>query len=202
MKLDEYGLALVGGNADSGIIDIDAQLGAAAPAPDQHAASQCVLDGVGNEILQQPPQQAPIGPDAERTRHENQVKALAAGKRSEVGLKPEKKLVDSEAHDLGLHRAGVEPGDFEQRRKDVFDGLKRCVDIGDERRFAESLACSTYRGGKGEALHEARHVEPGGVQRLKNVMARGGEEFRLRQVGGFSGRLCLGEFRIEMLKLD
>src|SRR5215813_12888714 len=122
--------------------------------------------------------------------------------RSEVGLKPEKKLVDSEAHDLGLHRAGVEPGDFEQRRKDVFDGLKRCVDIGDERRFAESLACSTYRGGKGEALHEARHVEPGGVQRLKNVMARGGEEFRLRQVGGFSGRLCLGEFRIEMLKLD
>src|SRR5713101_1096402 len=57
-------------------------------------------------------------------------------------------------------------------------------------------------GGWGEALDEARDIEPGGVQRLNDVMARGGEESRLRQVGGLGGRLCFGEFSIEVLELD
>src|SRR5215831_13815356 len=100
MELGEYGAALVRWNADAGIVDIDPQRPAATPAPDQDAARHSVFDRVGDEILQEPAQKAPIRPYAERTGHESEVKTLAAGERREIGLDAEKQLVDPEARDL------------------------------------------------------------------------------------------------------
>src|SRR5262249_10638749 len=137
------------------------------------------------EILQQPAQQAPIGPDAERTGYENQIKALAAGERREIGLEPEQQLVDPEAADVGRHCAAVESGDFEQRHKNILDSLERCVDLGDELRLPIPAHPSSASGG--ETFDEARDIEPGGIQRLNNVMARGGKESRFRQIGGLGG---------------
>ena len=48
-------------NAEAGVVDVDAQLAAAAPAADQHAALRRVFDRVGDEVLQQPAQQPPVG---------------------------------------------------------------------------------------------------------------------------------------------
>ena len=38
--------------------------------------------------------------------------------------------------DLGLHRAGVEPRNVEQRAEDLFDGVERGVDVADQLRIA------------------------------------------------------------------
>src|SRR6185312_15399007 len=53
-------------NADAGVADVDAQLTAAPSAADQHAARRRVFDGVGDEILHQPPQQPAVGTHHQR----------------------------------------------------------------------------------------------------------------------------------------
>src|SRR5262249_21680278 len=99
----------------------------------------------------------------------------------EVEFEPAEQLVDPEACNLGFHRAGIEPRDFEQSREDILDGLKRGVDVGDELRFAPTLAFPASLGGErgGEAFDKACDVQPRSVQGLKDVMARGGQESRL-----------------------
>src|SRR5262249_4982996 len=53
-------------NAKSGIVNADAQPSAVATAADKHATLRGVFDCVGYEILQQSPQQTPVGLDRER----------------------------------------------------------------------------------------------------------------------------------------
>ena len=76
--------------------------------------------------------------------------------------------------DLRLHRAGIEPRDVEQRGQDLLDGLQRGVDVVGEASQSPVVAV---------ALHQGRRVEARGVERLQDVVARGGEEARLRDVG-------------------
>src|SRR5215475_6667150 len=102
-------MALVGRNANAGIVDVDAQALASTPTTDQNAARSGIFDGVGDEILQQPAQQSPVRPYVERTRHENQIKALVAGERGKVELETAEQLVDPEGCDFRFHSAGVEP---------------------------------------------------------------------------------------------
>src|SRR5947209_19967034 len=54
MKLLEDLAALDDGNADAGVVDADLHPMPAPPATDQHAAARGVVDGVGNQVLQQP----------------------------------------------------------------------------------------------------------------------------------------------------
>src|SRR5215468_831411 len=181
MKFGEHSLALVRWNADSRIEDIDAQPLPAAAAADQNAPGSRILDGVGNEVLQHPTQQPPIGPYVERTRHDDEIKALVASERRKIGLESAKQLVNPEACNFGFHRAGIQPRDLEQSGEDVLDGFERGVDVGNELRLAPTLPSPASGGGKGggEAFDEARHIEPCGIQRLKDVMACGGKKSRL-----------------------
>ena len=71
-----------------------------------------------------------------------------------------------------LHRAGVEARDVEQRGQDLLDRVERGVDVLGEPRVA----------GVAVALDERGGVEPRGVERLQDVVARRGEEARLRDV--------------------
>ena len=119
-------------NAEAGVVDVDAQLAAAAPAADQHAALRRVFDRVGDEVLQQPAQQPAVGAHRERAGHEHELEALLARQRRELDLELAQQLVDAEADDLRLHRAGVEPRDVEQRAEDLLDRLERGVDVADE----------------------------------------------------------------------
>ena len=66
VELREDAALLGARNADPGIVDVDAQLAAAPAAADQHAALRRVFDGVGDEVLQQAPQQPAVRADRER----------------------------------------------------------------------------------------------------------------------------------------
>ena len=61
-------------NAEAGVVDVDPQLAARAPAADQHAALRRVLHRVGDQVLQQPAQQAAVGAHAERAGHERRAR--------------------------------------------------------------------------------------------------------------------------------
>ena len=75
----------------------------------------------------------------------------------------------------GLHRAGVEPRNVEQRAEDFLDRLERGVDIADEPRV---LAAAL-------PLDQAGDVEPRGIERLQDVVARRGKEAGLGDIGVF-----------------
>ena len=98
---------------------------------------------------------------------------LLARERRELDLELAQQLVDAEADDLRLHRAGVEPRDVEQRAEDLLDRLERGIDVADESRV---LAAAL-------PLDQAGDVEPRGIERLQDVVARGGEKARLGDVG-------------------
>src|SRR5207247_6153518 len=68
--------ALENGNADAGVINADLQRLVVAPATDQHASARSIFDGVGDQVLQQPPQQQTIGFHRQRAGHESQLQPL------------------------------------------------------------------------------------------------------------------------------
>ena len=65
MEFAEDDLLLRCRNAEAGVVDVDAQVPAPQPAADQHAAARVYLIAFGDEVLQQPPQQPPVGADGE-----------------------------------------------------------------------------------------------------------------------------------------
>ena len=132
MEFAEDHLLLRRRNAEPGVVDVDAQVAAPKPAADQHAALRRVFDRVGDEVLQQPPQQAAVGADGQRAGHESQIEAFLARQRREFDLELAQHLVDAEADELRPHRAGVEPRDVEQRAENLLDRVERGIDIADQ----------------------------------------------------------------------
>ena len=112
-----------------------------APAADQHAALRRVFDRVGDEVLQQPPQQPPVGADGERAGHELQIEALLARERREFDLELAQQFVDAEADELRPHRAGVEPRNVEQRAENLLDRFERGIDVADQPRRPRRSPC-------------------------------------------------------------
>ena len=101
------------------------------------------------------------------------VEPLLARERRELDLELAHQLVDAEARDLRPHRAGIEPRNVEQRAEDLLHGFERGIDVRDEPRV---LAAAL-------PLDQAGDVEPRRIERLQDVVARGGEEARLGDVG-------------------
>ena len=144
-----------------------------------------VFDGVGDEILQQPPQQPPVRAHRQRARHEDEVETLLTRQRREFDLQPLQQFVDAEVGHFRLHRAGIEPRNVEQRGEYLFDRFERSIDV----LHQTGVLAGTL------ALDQAGDVEARGVERLQDVVARRGDEARLRDVGlvGFGlGALQLG----------
>ena len=110
-----------------------AAVAAAGAAADQHAALGRVFDGVGDEVLQQPPQQPPIGlhrePSRARIRAEPLLAAPAARTRPRAGASSSSMR---KANDFRLHGSGVEPRNVEQRAEYLLDGVERGIDIADQ----------------------------------------------------------------------
>ncbi len=145
MEFLEDRLLLGARDAEPGVVDVDAQPPPPAPAADQHAALGRVLDRVRDQVLQQPPQQPAVGSHRERAGHEVELQPLLLRQRREFDLELAQQLVDAEADDLGLHRAGVEPRDVEQRAEDFLDRVERGVDIADELRILAARAWRSTR---------------------------------------------------------
>src|ERR1700728_344132 len=191
VELLEHRAALAERNADTGVVDLDAQALAASPASHQHAPRRRVFDRVGDEILQQSPQQAAVRTHRQRARHEDDVETLFPRQRRKFHLEALQQFVDAEIGHLRLHRAGVEPRNVEQGGEYLLDRLERGVDVAHEIAiFAAALA-----------FDQAGHVKTRGIERLQDVVARGGDETRLRGVGFV--RLGLGalKFGIEPRQL-
>ena len=84
-------------DAEAGIVDVDAQASAPPAAADQHAALGRVFDGVGDQVLQQPAQQAAVGAHRQRAWHEDELQPLLARQRRELDLELAQQFVDPEA---------------------------------------------------------------------------------------------------------
>ena len=132
MEFDEDVAPLRLGDADAGVIDVDAQVIAAPPAADQHAARRRVFDRIGDQILHQPAQQPAVGAHHQRARHVFEFDAFGGGQRREFELDLAHEFVDAEAGEFRAHRAGVEPRHVEQRAEDFLNGLERGIDIVDQ----------------------------------------------------------------------
>ena len=187
MELLEYLAALQGRNTDAGVVDLDLQRRAVAPAADQHAAVRGIFDGVRDEVLQQPPQQQPVGLHRQRAGHECELQPLGACGGGKFDFQRAHQVGHLEARDRRRHGAGIEPRDVEQRAEDLLDRLEGIVDVFDQPRILAAVL----------ALDQARDVEPRRVQRLQDVVAGGGQKPRLRDVGVFRGAFRERELRIE-----
>ena len=151
---------------NSAIVDVDAQRPVLPPAAHQHAAFQRVLDRIRHQILQEPAQQPAVQLHRKRAVHEIEPQAFALRQRRELDLELPQDVIDPEADEFRLHRAGVEPRDVEQRADDLLDGIKRRVDIADELGwFAAALT-----------FDQAGDVKPRGIERLQDVVAGRGQE--------------------------
>src|SRR5262249_10188462 len=82
-EFDEHGLLLRIRDAHAGVENVDPKLAALASTSNQHTACRRVLDRVGHEVLQQPPQQPAVGTNDLRAGHEAEFEALLAGERAE-----------------------------------------------------------------------------------------------------------------------
>ena len=191
VELLEHRAALAVRNADAGIVDIDAQLAAAAPAADQHAAHGRVFDGVGDEVLQKPPQQAAIRTHRERARHEVQLQAFLAGQRRKFDVEPLQQLVDTEIGHFRLHGAGIEPRNVQKCGENLFDGFEGGVDV------LHQVAVLGFIVGLALALDQTGDVEPRRIERLQDVMARRGDETGLRHIGLVGFGLSAFELGVE-----
>ena len=187
MKFLEDFAALDHGNADAGIKNPNLQGLAVAPATDQHAPARGVFDGVGDQILQQPPQQQPIGLHRKRAGHETQFKSLGAGDRCKLDFQRTHQVAHLETGDRRRHGAGVQPRNIQESAKDLLDGFQRLINVFDQSRvFAAVLA-----------LHQACGIEPCRVERLQNVVACGSEKSRLGDAGVFGRALRLRQLGIQ-----
>ena len=173
VELLEHGAPLRLRDADAGVADIDAQARAAAPAADQHAARWRIFDRVRNQVLQQAPQQAPVGAHREPSRARRRGRDLSRAPAARIPLRAAHQFVDAEIGHFRLHRAGIEPRNVEQRGEYLLDRFERGVDVADELGVLAGAL----------ALDQAGDVEPCGIERLQDVVARGGEEARLGDVG-------------------
>ena len=176
--------ALLRGNADAGVIDGDLQRLAVAAAADQHASARGIFDRVGNEVLQQPPQEGAVGFHRQRAGHEGQLQSLGARDRRKFDFERAHQIAHLEAGDRRRHRAGVEPRDVQERTEDFLDRLEGIVDVFDQPRILAAVL----------AFDETRDIQPRRIERLQDVMAGGRQKPGLRDVGVLCGALGLRQF--------
>src|SRR5262249_35832156 len=160
VKLDEDVAPLGLRNADTGVVDVDADVIAAAPATEQHTARGRVFDGGGYEVLQQPAERAGVGQGHKSAGGEGEGGRLCCGKGGKFELDLAHHLVDTEACEFRTQRAGIETRHVEKRAENFLNGLERRVDVIDQPTVFAAAA-----------LDKACDVETGGVERLQDVVA-------------------------------
>ena len=130
---------------------------------------------------------------SERTTSEHgtigQLQPLAHRDRRELHRDLAQQFVDAEGGEFRPQHAGVEPRDVEQRAEDFLHRFQRGVDIVDQRPIV----------GAALALDQAGDVKPRRVQRLQYVVAGGGQELGLGNVGGVGLALGARQRRVELV---
>jgi hypothetical protein len=177
-------------DAEPGVVDVDAQLAAPAAA-DQHAALGRVLDGVGDEVLQQPAQQAAVRAHGQRARHEGELeipfRAQAARTRPRAGAKSRR---------CGSSNSGFMAPVSSREMSSSAPNISSTAS-------SEASMLPTARRVLAAALARDQRgdVEPRGVERLQDVVAGGGEEAGLGDVGLLGLGLGAAELGVEARQL-
>ena len=164
---------MVSSDADAAAADQDAR------APARPVA---VADRVGQEVLQHAAQQGRIALGDGVGRDVAQLDALLLGDRRERRDQRIQQRAERHRAHLRLDRAGIELGDVEQRVEQGFDRAQAVIDL-----LHQVVARMPLR-------HRG-HEQARRVQRLQQVVAGGGDEAGLVDVGLFglgAGRFQLG----------
>jgi hypothetical protein len=176
--LEDAGL-LFRGDAEAGVDDHDPNPSAAGAGGDEHAARLGVLERVRDQVAEDALEQDRIGfdPGAARPKSQAQPPRFGLGQESIRERLEEPRNREGEAG--RLDHLGIEARDVEQAVEEVLHRLHRAVDV------VGHLAAR----GLGLAVAQAVDQETDGMQRLAQVVARGGEEAGLRGVGRFGAVL-------------
>src|SRR5262249_43822303 len=161
-------------NARSRVPDADGYLVTARARGEQNTAALGVLDRVREQIAQHAQKQQLIRVDSKTAATHPQRQTLCSRLRHELLLERAEHLVEEHLLDARLDRTGVEPRDLEQFLHQLGERFHRRRQIGHQG-LDRAL----------RALAQQRHIDADRLQRLAQVVARRGEELRLRSPGGF-----------------
>ena len=146
-------------------------------APSTMPPERRVADRIGDQVAQDSLEQHGIRVDGEPRRHGAQRETARACLRREVGREPGEQRFQRYGDPRGMQRPGFEPRKVDELGEQALQRLQRRMDARDQR---PDLGIARLCGeGRGEEAHR--------VQRLAEIVARGGEELALRPVGGFRG---------------
>ena len=141
---------------------------------DHHAALPRVADRVRHQVHQRAAEHTLVGHDHRRRRHVAQRQALALRQRRKLGDQPAQQRAELHVRDLRRDDASIELGDVEQRAEQSVDRLERQLDVLDQ-----TLGVLRQLG-----LGQGGQEQPGGVERLQQIVRGRGEEAGLGEVGG------------------
>src|SRR5262249_28400116 len=109
VEFDKYVAPLGLRDAETGVVDVNSQMVATLAAADQDAARWRIFDGIGDEILNQPPQQPAVRTHHQSARHEWEAQALGDQKGGIFNLNLAHQLIDAKACKFRTQRTGIEP---------------------------------------------------------------------------------------------
>jgi hypothetical protein len=161
---DPHGIVLRDSDARIDHVDPDAPRTPSRAQDD--SAGGCVSHRVRQQIAQYALQQRSVGRDGHAGRHDAQHEARRHRLRRKVGAKSRKECLQGDWRRHRPQRSGFELRQIEQLREEMLEGLDRRADACDQR-------CNARVAHLGR---ERRSEEPHRVQRLPQVMARGGEK--------------------------
>ncbi len=187
----EHQLALVPGDARPGVVNRHPDAFPAPAAAHEHLARRGILDGVGQQVLEQSAQQPPVGAHPGGAGNGAQLQPLGARQRGHLTGQRQQDVVERKGGVFRLSGAGVEARDVQKGGEDVLHRFQRGVDV------ARQLAL----GAIGGMLHHGGGEESRGVQRLHDVVTGGGDETGLVQIGLFGFRLGPGQLAVEARQL-
>ena len=177
----ENGLPFVARDADSGIDHVETQEMAAMAAADQDFACLRIAYGVADEVAQHAFEQMAVGAQHGACAHHAQLYADGSRLRLELAMQGCEQRAELEIGNVGLQETGIELGDVHQRGEQMVHGGECRID-----------ALYHVRGAAGgHFLSQRAQKQAGGVQRLVEVVAGGGQKAGLAEIGAFGGGLCL-----------
>src|SRR5450830_1923100 len=186
-ELLENFLQFVLGNPDTGIPDLDGQTMAMPTATQYHPASGGVSDGVAQQVAQNPREQLDIAAYQRRARHERQAQALAGSRLRELDRQVFQQFAQGKRRDIGLDYPGIQLGDIDQRPEQILHVFQRIADITHQDCVGLRFA----------ALQQGTGKQPGRIERLKQIMADGGQKLGFRQVGLLGFELGFTQARLD-----
>ena len=167
-ELAEDGFVVGVGNAAPGVADEQLHRPAPSTRPHQHPAGIRIADSVGQQILQHGTQQVAVGRDPQAAGHHGQVQTLGLGYGCELAAQFVEQPAQRQPRDIGPHAAGLQLGQVQQGGQQTVGAVDGAVRVD-----GQGAAGRVFQR---RLLLQGGDEQAGGVQRLQQVVAGGGQE--------------------------